>query len=124
MRGEKALECIRHKHKSSLLLAQRWPGQQDYRIAEVSGSLEGMIQFLLWAQASEAVPLCVFWGKVHSCYQFLKKLRTSKPLILQMKTETQENVTILGLRVSRGKAGPAQGFQSPSMPSHSTIPQV
>lgn len=38
-----------------------------------------MIQFLLWVQASEAVPLCVFWKKVHSCYQLLKKLRTSKP---------------------------------------------
>lgn len=77
---------------------------------------EEMIQFSLWVQASEAAPLCVFWGKVHSCYQFLKKLRTSKPLILQMKTETQEDVTFLGLRVSWGKAGPAQGFQSPSMP--------
>lgn len=91
-------------------------GTTGLQNSKVSGSLEGMIQFLLWAQASEAVPLCVFWGKVHSCYQFLKKLRTSTPLILQMKTETQENVTILGLRVSRGKAGPAQGFPSPSMP--------
>lgn len=61
----------------------------------------GMIQFLRWLQASEAVPVSVFWGKVHSCYQFLKKLRISKPLILQMKTETHENVPFLGLRVSR-----------------------
>lgn len=111
----KALECILNKHKSSLLLAQRWPGQQDYRIAEVSGSLE-----VRWSSSySGSRPLklspCVSWRKVQS-YQFLKKLRTSKPLILRMKTETHENVTFLDLRVIRGKAGPAQGFPSPSMP--------